>query len=65
MSKEFTHPTDVSRIDDNMDESLANVEGARNALLRHLNQISSNRWLVIKIFAIIIFFLTVFMFFVA
>lgn len=65
MSKEFTHPIDVSRIDDNMDESLANVEGARNALLRHLNQISSNRWLMIKIFAVIIFFLTVFMFFVA
>lgn len=53
------------RIDDNMDESLANVEGARSALLRHLNQISSNRWLVIKIFAILIFFLIVFIFFVA
>ncbi|XP_010256604.1 PREDICTED: syntaxin-31 [Nelumbo nucifera] len=52
------------RIDDNMDESLANVEGARNALLRHLNQISSNRWLLIKIFAILIFFLMVFIFFV-
>uniref|UniRef100_A0A5B7B7T8 Putative syntaxin-31 n=1 Tax=Davidia involucrata TaxID=16924 RepID=A0A5B7B7T8_DAVIN len=52
------------RIDDNMDESLANVEGARSALLRHLNQISSNRWLLIKIFAILIFFLMVFIFFV-
>uniref|UniRef100_A0A2N9HNT9 t-SNARE coiled-coil homology domain-containing protein n=1 Tax=Fagus sylvatica TaxID=28930 RepID=A0A2N9HNT9_FAGSY len=31
------------RIDDNMDESMANVEGARSSLLRHLNQISSNR----------------------
>ncbi|CAN1173801.1 SYP31 [Linum perenne] len=53
------------RIDDNMDESLSNVEGARSALLQHLNQISSNRWLLIKIFAIIIFFLMVFIFFVA
>ncbi|KDP44805.1 hypothetical protein JCGZ_01305 [Jatropha curcas] len=53
------------RIDDNMDESLANVEGARNSLLRHLNQISSNRWLLIKIFAVIIFFLMVFIIFVA
>ncbi|KAG2730471.1 hypothetical protein I3843_01G288100 [Carya illinoinensis] len=53
------------RIDDNMDESLANVEGARGALLRHLNQISSNRWLMIKIFAILILFLLVFIFFVA
>ncbi|XP_052186885.1 syntaxin-31 [Diospyros lotus] len=53
------------RIDDNMDESLANVESARNALLRHLNQITSNRWLMIKIFAILIFFLIIFIFFVA
>ncbi|KAL3579044.1 hypothetical protein D5086_020548 [Populus alba] len=30
------------RIDDNMDESLNNVENARGSLLRHLNQISSN-----------------------
>ncbi|GLT75909.1 hypothetical protein SLA2020_476020 [Shorea laevis] len=53
------------RIDEDMDESLANVEGARNALLRHLNQISSNRWLLVKIFALIIFFLVVFIIFVA
>lgn len=69
----FTHLTTMVahqgelaiRIDDNMDESLANVEGARSALLRHLNQISSNRWLLIKIFAILIFFLIIFLFFVA
>ncbi|XVF83947.1 hypothetical protein PTKIN_Ptkin16aG0535400 [Pterospermum kingtungense] len=53
------------RIDEDMDQSLANVEGARNALLRHLNQISSNRWLLIKIFAAIIFFLVIFIIFVA
>ncbi|CAN8298292.1 unnamed protein product [Cochlearia groenlandica] len=53
------------RIDDNMDESLGNVEGARSALLQHLTRISSNRWLMIKIFAIIILFLIVFLFFVA
>ncbi|XP_027342501.1 syntaxin-31 [Abrus precatorius] len=53
------------RIDDNMDESLANVEGAHSSLLRHLNQISSNRWLLIKIFAILILFLMIFIFFVA
>ncbi|KAK9913706.1 hypothetical protein M0R45_037516 [Rubus argutus] len=53
------------RIDDNMEESLTNVEGAHSALLRNLNRISSNRWLIIKIFAILIFFLIVFIFFVA
>jgi syntaxin 5 len=53
------------RIDDNMDESLVNVEGARSALLQHLTRISSNRWLMMKIFAVIILFLIVFLFFVA
>ncbi|XP_058109199.1 syntaxin-31 [Magnolia sinica] len=52
------------RIDDNMDESLVNVEGARGALLKHLTKISSNRWLLIKIFAILILFLLVFVMFV-
>ncbi|KAK6929456.1 Syntaxin-5, N-terminal, Sly1p-binding domain [Dillenia turbinata] len=51
-------------IDDNMDESLTNVEGAHSALLKYLTRISSNRWLMIKIFAILIFFLLVFIFFV-
>ncbi|KAJ9553484.1 hypothetical protein OSB04_017529 [Centaurea solstitialis] len=31
------------RIDDNMEETLTNVEGARGALLKYLNRISSNR----------------------
>ncbi|KAG5120996.1 hypothetical protein JHK84_039336 [Glycine max] len=53
------------RIDDNMDESSANVEGAHSSLLRHLNRISSNRWLLIKIFVILILFLMIFIFFVA
>ncbi|XP_061346172.1 syntaxin-32-like [Gastrolobium bilobum] len=53
------------RIDENMDDSLANVEGAQGALLKYLNSISSNRWLMIKIFFVLIFFLMVFLFFVA
>ncbi|XP_042484566.1 syntaxin-31 isoform X2 [Macadamia integrifolia] len=53
------------RIDDNMEESLVNVEGAHSALLKHLNRISSNRGLLIKIFAVLIFFLIVFIFFMA
>lgn len=46
-----------------MDETLANVDSARGALLKHLNRIASNRWLLIKIFAILILFLLVFVFF--
>ncbi|KAK8660961.1 hypothetical protein V6N13_051866 [Hibiscus sabdariffa] len=53
------------RIDENMDETLGNVEGAQGALLKHLNSISSNRWLMIKIFLVLMFFLMVFLFFVA
>ncbi|KAK4760112.1 hypothetical protein SAY87_023243 [Trapa incisa] len=53
------------RIDENMDDTLSNVEGAQGALLKYLNNISSNRWLMIKIFFVLIFFLMVFLFFVA
>ncbi|XP_057530959.1 syntaxin-32 [Amaranthus tricolor] len=53
------------RIDENMEETLANVEGAQNQLVRYLNSISSNRWLMIKIFFVLIVFLMFFLFFVA
>ncbi|KAF6172928.1 hypothetical protein GIB67_035482 [Kingdonia uniflora] len=53
------------RIDDNMEDTLANVEGAQGALLKYLNGISSNRWLMIKIFFVLIVFLMIFLFFVA
>lgn len=53
------------RIDENMDDTLANVEGAQGALLKYLNSISSNRWLMIKIFFVLMFFLMIFLFFVA
>lgn len=53
------------RIDENVDDTLANVEGAQGALLKYLNRISSNRWLMIKIFCILIVFLLVFVIFVA
>lgn len=53
------------RIDENMDDTLANVEGAQNQLVRYMNSISSNRWLMIKIFGVLIVFLMIFLFFVA
>lgn len=48
-----------------MDETLTNVEGAQGALLKYLNRISSNRWLIIKIFFVLIVFLIIFVVFVA
>ncbi|CAL9102229.1 unnamed protein product [Musa textilis] len=53
------------KIDENMDDTLANVEGAQGALLKYLNSISSNRWLMIKIFFVLMVFLMLFLFFVA
>ncbi|CAM6116575.1 unnamed protein product [Calypogeia fissa] len=53
------------RIDENMDDTLANVEGAQGALLKYLNRISSNRWLIIKIFFVLVIFMLIFVVFVA
>ncbi|CAM6029192.1 unnamed protein product [Sphagnum balticum] len=53
------------RIDENMDDTLANVEGAQGQLLKYLNSISSNRWLIIKIFFVLVTFLLVFVLFIA
>lgn len=53
------------RIDQNMDDTLANVEGAQTQLARYLSSISSNRWLMIKIFFVLVAFLLIFLFFVA
>lgn len=53
------------RIDENIDETLSNVEGAQGQLLKYLNSISSNRWLMMKIFFVLIVFLLIFVFFVA
>ncbi|XP_021807176.1 syntaxin-32-like [Prunus avium] len=53
------------RIDENMDDTLANVEGAQGQLARYFSSISSNRWLMIKIFFVLIVFLIFFLFFAA
>eukprot|EP00271_Cylindrocystis_brebissonii_P001289 TRINITY_DN1159_c0_g1_i11.p1 TRINITY_DN1159_c0_g1~~TRINITY_DN1159_c0_g1_i11.p1 ORF type:complete len:325 (-),score=74.28 TRINITY_DN1159_c0_g1_i11:434-1408(-) len=53
------------RIDADVDDTLANVEGAQAALLKYLNRISSNRWLIIKIFFVLLVFLLIFVTFIA
>lgn len=50
------------RIDENVDDTLSNVENAQTQLLKYLNTISSNRWLVMKIFGILMIFATLFIF---
>eukprot|EP00891_Asterochloris_glomerata_P001147 jgi/Astpho2/1147/e_gw1.00021.38.1_t len=53
------------RIDENVDDALANVDSAQTQLLKYLNSISSNRWLIMKIFFVLMIFLVIFVVFVA
>lgn len=53
------------RIDQDIDDTVTNVEGAQTALLKYFNRISSNRWLIIKIFFVLVVFLLIFVVFVA
>lgn len=53
------------RIDENVDDTLSNVEAGQAQLLKYLNTISSNRWLMLKIFGIIMLAMMFFLLFVA
>lgn len=48
------------RIDENVDNVVTNVDAAQVQLLKYLNTISSNRWLVLKVLGILMAFLIVF-----
>lgn len=54
----------VQRIDFNIDEMSLNVQRGQRELLRYLRSVSSNRWLMIKIFAVLIVFIFISMFFI-
>ena len=47
------------RIDSNVEEVDTNVQGAQAELLKYLNSISSNRALIAKVFAVMMFFAAV------
>ena len=53
------------RIDENVDDALANVDSAQTQLLKYLNSISSNRWLIMKVFFVLMIFLVIFVVFIA
>ena len=53
------------RIDENVEQSVANVDSAQTQLLKYLNSVSSNRWLIMKIFGVLISFLVFFIVFIA
>lgn len=55
----------TQRIDENVDETLANVDQAKAQLMKYLNTISSNRWLMLKAFGVLMIFLVIFIAFIA
>ena len=48
------------RIDSTVDETMINVEEGHNELLKYLDGLSSNQWLIIKVFAVVIAFAILF-----
>ncbi|KAJ3209582.1 cis-Golgi t-SNARE syntaxin [Dinochytrium kinnereticum] len=50
----------IQRIDDNVVDMEMNVSGAHDQLLKYFQNLSSNRWLMIKVFAVLVFFFLVF-----
>ncbi|KAI8340704.1 integral membrane protein sed5 [Chlamydoabsidia padenii] len=52
----------VQRIDQNTDDIEMNVIGAQRELLKYYTNISSNRWLIMKVFATVIAFFLLFTF---
>lgn len=60
MAKQF-----VYRIDSNIEDTELNVEAAHTEILKYFQSVTSNRWLMIKIFAVLIFFFIFFVVFLA
>lgn len=50
----------ITRIDTNISETAGNVEAAHEALLNYFASMSSNRWLILKVFGILFFFFVIF-----
>jgi len=55
----------VERIDSNVQDAELSIEAAHTQILRYFQSVTSNRWLMIKIFGILIFFFVFFVIFIS
>ena len=53
------------RIDSNVEDVAANVEAGHGEILKYFQSVTSNRWLMIKVFGVLIFFFIFFVIFMA
>jgi len=52
------------RIDANVDDAHMSIEAAHAELVKYFQSVTSNRWLMIKIFGVLIIFFIIFVVFV-
>ena len=52
-----------NRIDEHVDEAVQNTERSQDLLRKELDRVSKNRWLIIKVFGIVLFFAVIFILF--
>ncbi|XP_038073522.1 syntaxin-5-like [Patiria miniata] len=55
----------VQRIDNNVEDTVMNVEAAHGEILKYFQSVTSNRWLMVKVFIVLIVFFVIFVVFVA
>ncbi|RLV76494.1 hypothetical protein DV515_00016920 [Chloebia gouldiae] len=55
----------IQRIDGSVEEAQLNVEAAHGEILKYFQSVSANRWLLLKVFLILILFFIVFVVFLA
>uniref|UniRef100_A0AAR2LKY9 Syntaxin-5 n=1 Tax=Pygocentrus nattereri TaxID=42514 RepID=A0AAR2LKY9_PYGNA len=55
----------IQRIDSNVEDTQLNVEMAHSEILKYFQSVSSNRWLMIKIFLVLVVFFIIFVVFLA
>jgi len=53
----------IERIDDNVNNTVVNVDRAQSELLKYLSSVSSNRWLIVKLFLVLVVFVVLFIVF--
>jgi len=53
----------IQRIDNNMEDTVANVEGAQAQLMKYLSGLKNNRMLIVKLFLVLIVFIIIFIVF--
>ena len=53
------------RIDSNVDDVATNVDLGHGEILKYFQSVTSNRWLMVKVFGVLIFFFIFFVIFMA